>query len=455
MLKYVPVPLNYDDLQGIVPIQVYEEQESCAVGNGCPTIYPGYKPTLVVPPQIRSLDPAWKSCIMDFHGLYDPPIALQSTTLDLPSTSAPPAALTSTTLDLPPPPTSTATPSRSLSPNTAPATSTATVLPDQLPTSSSQPNNSPSHSGSFRPSSMSESMSDPSSTSKDPGGIFISILSDLTATTMPADPQSSAGAPPITVGSSTITPDSASNYEIGSLTLAPGGSAITVSGTAYSLAPSGTAVVVNGMTSPVARASSSDLRDPAMITIGFSVVTPNAAGQYVVGSQTLAPGSAITADGSTYSLAQSGPAIVVNGVTQALTLPAQATIPAVSTLGSTTVTESAVGASQSAFLIDGQSLIPGHAIIIGSGTGATTLMLQTSGGRTEVLFGTTSTEIIDATTASSASSTKSASSAGGSVTLTAPGDPATQTTSEACQNKGQQAFLIAGVAAVAALMSVL
>ncbi|EMC93681.1 hypothetical protein BAUCODRAFT_250812 [Baudoinia panamericana UAMH 10762] len=39
-----------------------------------------YRPTLVVPTQIRALDPAWASCAVALEGLYDPPKALQEAT---------------------------------------------------------------------------------------------------------------------------------------------------------------------------------------------------------------------------------------------------------------------------------------------------------------------------------------------------------------------------------------
>lgn len=43
----------------------------------CATIYdPAYRPTLLMPLQVRSLDPAWASCTLDLAGLYDPPLPL-------------------------------------------------------------------------------------------------------------------------------------------------------------------------------------------------------------------------------------------------------------------------------------------------------------------------------------------------------------------------------------------
>ena len=63
-------PLNYNALTGLPPASAYENQPSCIVA-GCPTIYPiPLKPTLVVPSQIRSLDPAWADCAGALAGLY-------------------------------------------------------------------------------------------------------------------------------------------------------------------------------------------------------------------------------------------------------------------------------------------------------------------------------------------------------------------------------------------------
>ncbi|KAK4983224.1 hypothetical protein LTR50_007344 [Elasticomyces elasticus] len=68
------------------------------------------------------------------------------------------------------------------------------------------------------------------------------------SSTMTVQGSSPVTAGPITVGSATITPNSASEYVIGSQTLSPGGPAITVSGTRYSLAPSATQIVIGSST---------------------------------------------------------------------------------------------------------------------------------------------------------------------------------------------------------------
>ncbi|KAG9960127.1 hypothetical protein KCU61_g6757, partial [Aureobasidium melanogenum] len=135
----------------------------------------------------------------------------------------------------------------------------------------------------------------------------------------------SALSPKITIGSGIVTQNTAFEYVVAGQTLEAGGSAVEVEGTTYSLAPSASAIVVDGVTSalPVAAASPvvsivTNVVAP-VITLGSSVITPNAASDYMIGTQTLAPGSsAIEVQGTTYSLAPSGTALLVNGATSTL-----------------------------------------------------------------------------------------------------------------------------------------
>ncbi|KAI8930830.1 hypothetical protein NX059_011851 [Plenodomus lindquistii] len=156
--------------------------------------------------------------------------------------------------------------------------------------------------------------------------------------------------PQIVVGGSTITAQSVSDVTDGSnypilnsdnaaegdpgpwfvvsgQTLAPGGSAVTVSGTTLSLAPSGSFLVINGVTSAIQPATAFPT-----VRIGDSVFTATSGDsghQFIVNGQTLAPGGpAITVLGTTLSLAPSAPFIVVNGVTSTLHQPAAAQITA-------------------------------------------------------------------------------------------------------------------------------
>ncbi|KAI7361497.1 hypothetical protein KC354_g8030 [Hortaea werneckii] len=73
---YQSNPFNFHDLSGLAPGPAYQAQPSCW-DNGCHTIFNDYHPVLVLPSQVRDLDPAFVSCGLDWRGAWDPPIALQ------------------------------------------------------------------------------------------------------------------------------------------------------------------------------------------------------------------------------------------------------------------------------------------------------------------------------------------------------------------------------------------
>lgn len=61
--------LDYADLTGLPPASQYQMQPSCVM-FGCPTMYSTtWFPTLKVPPQVRSIDPAWADCVLGLEGL--------------------------------------------------------------------------------------------------------------------------------------------------------------------------------------------------------------------------------------------------------------------------------------------------------------------------------------------------------------------------------------------------
>ncbi|KAL6890400.1 hypothetical protein GGI43DRAFT_387603 [Trichoderma evansii] len=126
-------------------------------------------PTIVIPDRVRSLDPAWASCISDgFGGFYDPPSALSSVTALVPPTTTPPPATTTaatpprttnsppTSTPPPPPPSSTSTPP-------PPPSSTSTPPPPPPPSSTSNPPPPPPP-----PSSSSNPPPPPQSSSSNP-----------------------------------------------------------------------------------------------------------------------------------------------------------------------------------------------------------------------------------------------------------------------------------------------
>ncbi|KAI7233280.1 hypothetical protein KC330_g5446 [Hortaea werneckii] len=84
---YQSQTFNFHDLSGLAPGPAYQAQPSCWY-NGCHTIFDDYHPVLVLPSQVRNLDPAFASCGLDWRGAWDPPIALQPAEVLDPVTTA-------------------------------------------------------------------------------------------------------------------------------------------------------------------------------------------------------------------------------------------------------------------------------------------------------------------------------------------------------------------------------
>ena len=165
--------------------------------------------------------------------------------------------------------------------------------------------------------------------------------------------------PPLTFGSQTFTADSASNYIVNGQTLVPGAPAITVSGTPISLAPGATQAIVGG-SSTIKLAPGTT---PLPLTIGTRVYTADSMSEYIIAGQTLIPGGpAITVSGTPISLGPSATQAVIGSSTIDLfpTTPS----PTLLTVGSDTYTANSAGA----YVINGQTLIPGGPAITESNT---------------------------------------------------------------------------------------
>ena len=163
----------------------------------------------------------------------------------------------------------------------------------------------------------------------------------------------------ITVNGSPITPNAASEYIVGSQTLIRGAPAITISGTPYSIAPLTTYSVL-GDTGHQIGPCQPNL--PTQ-TIDGIIVTPNAAGDYIVGSKTLIPGApAITISGTPYSIAPITPYFVLGGTGSHIG-PYQPNLPT-PTIGGILITPNAA----SDYIVGSQTLIPGGSAITISGT---------------------------------------------------------------------------------------
>ncbi|KAK3110286.1 hypothetical protein LTR53_015569 [Teratosphaeriaceae sp. CCFEE 6253] len=142
-------PFNYTNLALTpVPLSVYLDQPSCW-DEFCPTVYTDYRPVLSVPTEVRSLDPAWKSCDLFWEGIYDPPKALQPTNEAAgPST---PAGYTTSTAAAPSPSPTSPTASPTALPETI-STSTSTAAQFPSPTRSTAAVDSPAPANPATPS---------------------------------------------------------------------------------------------------------------------------------------------------------------------------------------------------------------------------------------------------------------------------------------------------------------
>ena len=103
-------------------------------------------------------------------------------------------------------------------------------------------------------------------------------------------------------------------------------------------------------------------RPTPVIKFKGSTITANTQSNFIVGGQTLAPGSAITVDNTPISLAPEPTAVFIGGSSFAVNnVPAPTAAPSI-TFGGSVIT-----ASNSQFVIEGQTLTPGGAITV-SGT---------------------------------------------------------------------------------------
>jgi hypothetical protein len=148
------------------------------------------------------------------------------------------------------------------------------------------------------------------------------VTPSLVATGITPNVAATRSALPIVVGSNTITPDASSNYVISGQTLTAGAEITLVSNSstavvALQTSNSQTYLVVGTSTSRLSEQTASEGTIPMpAFTIGSSVITPDSASEYVVASQTLRPGAAITVSGSVISLASHATEIVIGTSTQ-------------------------------------------------------------------------------------------------------------------------------------------
>ena len=190
---------------------------------------------------------------------------------------------------------------------------------------------------------------------------------------------------------------SSSAYVIGTQTLLPGGPAITLSGVPVSLASAATAIIIGSSGIPLNPTVAS------VITLqGVATATQDSSSDFVLGSQTLAPGGpAITVDGTPISLPPAGTAIIIGSSTFAvqpagpaiLTLPGGVVVTEESLPPTVTLSSGIVGTqvSFSDYVFGSQTLVPGGPVITVDG-----LPLSLAPGGTEVVVGSV-TEVLTTT----------------------------------------------------------
>ncbi|KAF3038560.1 hypothetical protein E8E11_005151 [Didymella keratinophila] len=252
------------------------------------------------------------------------------------------------------------------------------------------------------------------------------VFGGTTFTALPSSsrPNTAPGKRPGTPGSPQAQAQEIQNeagpvFVISGQTLSPGGVPITVSGSTLSLAPSGAFLVIDGSTTtlaastPRAAAAAAAHVTPPPLIIGNGIFRPlpGSGTTYQIGTAMLTPGGSVVVAGTTISLAVGATAIVINGVTTTLAAEAQAMItnPPLLTIGSRTYT--AAPGTGTAFVIEGQTLIPGGTVIVDG----TTIVLSLQA--TELVYGSsgrsTSTALFPATTTRGTMTFPSASASAG------------------------------------------
>ena len=174
----------------------------------------------------------------------------------------------------------------------------------------------------------------------------------------------------ISYAGSSITPDTSSQYNIPQVgKLSPGGSPVTTNNVVYSLAPSATALVSNGQTislptfAAVVPDTTKQTATPAL-TFAGSTYTADSSSNIVIAGQTLVPGGpAVTVSSTPISLAHGASVAVVGGTTQSLYAATPTNNPELTFAGATYTAN-----SDSAIVIQGQTLIPGSPAITISNT---------------------------------------------------------------------------------------
>lgn len=298
------------------------------------------------------------------------------------------------------------------------------------------------------------------------------IVVDGTTSTLPSEPAQTSQSAVLTIGTTNLAFSvlpSSTGIIIAGQTLTPG-STITAAGHTIALPATGSAIIIDGTTSTLPTQTTTQAAQTGELTIGTQTLPftllPSSSG-ILIGTQTLIPGSTITASGHTIALPSSGSSIIIDGTTSvlsaALSSPSKTGILILTTpsqtglltLGSQTVAYSLLpslsslsgdggeGKGNGGVVIAGQTLVPGSVITV---EGETLSLLSTSlpgdGTVTEVVvLGTemaaTSTQGLGGIGSASASAAETGAGSGRtSVAVTGTGSAAGEGTASASAGSG-------------------
>jgi hypothetical protein len=200
-------------------------------------------------------------------------------------------------------------------------------------------------------------------------------LQTIRSQTSQGPQQTAPPAPPVhitvgSVGTKHVIVAPSSVVMIGTQTVTPGSSAVTIDGSQVSVAPSATAIVVNGSTSALPIVAGPGSSTQSVGNVGGRPVVLNPSSAVIVGTATLKPGQPpVTIGGTTVSVAPLGSAIVIGGTVSALprvifpteTVQSQAPVAPILTIGHSTFT---ANAATQFYISPGQTLTPGGTAIV-------------------------------------------------------------------------------------------
>ncbi|ORY19594.1 hypothetical protein BCR34DRAFT_552523 [Clohesyomyces aquaticus] len=459
--KSPPKPLNFADVaQNCSSISGYYYNSANPslwnAGDPC-------HPVIAIPTRINQLQPEWGSCGPNgYGGFYDPPKTLTQGLVLVPTatpgisnptlapstrvpalpenspteeprppvsnpgdpeshpSSVPQSQEASTNQPQPPaPPGSSVSESPPVRPNPGSSTTVIITPPPAVPSSGNAP----------QPPAPPVITLGPRPGLSDPGQVLTLIPTVLPISpnnpSNPIQPLNPSGSV-VVIGTQTVAPGQAITVG-GTTSTLPNGQTTVIGGTQVFLVPGATQIIVGGSSTidlPPAQPTLGSPGAPFVFTFDGSTITANSASQIVIGSQTLAPGGAITIGGTTstlpngvvtvvgattISLAPGASQIAVGGTTVLLnTGSLQTSGPLVITLDGTTLTANYL----TQFVFGSSTLSVGGSALTISGT--TYILTTNAQGSTVLIAGTAGASSLSPASAATTGLSGQSGSLGGS-----------------------------------------